>query len=204
MSHIDSFKHEIVGRLGKIAVYHPLQKINGEFICGPDNILIGGGSGEWPAIIIKNPKAAVAEFLSSELSAYDLDDDEVEWPIVKVKEHWLNVIDPHLNLPYNNIIEFCEWTVEDYVRFQKHCCSEGLQNPFDTELHELGFENWLILGVGEFVFYAMPELANEIVSKLIDPYNYFSHITYNNILLIPPNMPVHANEGNYFFAKNKT
>jgi hypothetical protein len=204
VSHIDTFKHEIIGKFGVISVYHPLQDINGDFICGPDNILVGGGSGEWPAIVIRNPTAAVAEFIAIELMGYDSEDSEDEWPIVKYKDEWQEIIAPYLNLPHNKIIEFCEWTVEDYVRFEKLCCSDGLQNPFDAETHELGFENWFILGIGEFIFYSMPELASDIMSKLDNPYKYFQHINYNNIMLIPPNMPVYANGGNAFFPPKKT
>ena len=199
MSHIDSFKHEIIGRFGVISVYHPLQNIDGDFICDSNNILVGGGSGEWPAIVIRNPTAAVAEFIATELMGYDSADSEDQWPIVKCKDEWLKHIAPYQNFPNNKIIEFCEWTVEDYVRFERLCCSDGMQNSFDIEMYESGLENWFILGIGEFIFYAMPELASDIMSKLVNPYSYFQHINYNNIMLIPPNMPVYANRGNAFF-----
>lgn len=201
MSHIDSFKHEIVGNFGRIPVYHPLEEIEGDFICGPGNLLIGGGSGEHPAIVVRNPTAAVAEFLSYELSHYSSEDDVKEYPILKVKAKWLKIIKPHFNLRHNRIIEFCEWHVSTYVNFEEHCRSEGLQNPYDPARHERGFEDWLIVSLGEFIFYAMPQLASEIVSKLHKPYTYFHHITYNNIMVIPPNMPVYSIGGNHFFPK---
>ena len=46
MSHIDSFKHELVGLFGGLPVYHPLEVIDGDFRCDPTQLLLGGGSGE--------------------------------------------------------------------------------------------------------------------------------------------------------------
>ena len=48
MSHIDSFKHEIVGLFGGLPVYHPLEDINGDFKCSTKQLVIGGGSGDQP------------------------------------------------------------------------------------------------------------------------------------------------------------
>ncbi len=45
----------------------------------------------------------------------------------------------------------------------------------------------------------MPDLAIEIISQLEKPYQRFNHMRYNNITLIPPNIPVYANGGNAFF-----
>ena len=195
MSHIDSFKHEIVGMFGPIAVYHPLEDIGGDFTCGPDSIVIGGGSGEWPAIVVKNPNAAVATFLATELQS-----DELK----RVKDEWLEIIRPHYDFAQDKIIEFSRWLVSDYAEFQKICCASVMQNQFDSDSHNRGLEDWLICGIGEFIFYAMPELAPAIMSKLENPYSYFGHIRYNNIMLIPPNMPVYANGGNAFFSPKRT
>lgn len=60
MSHIDSFKHEIVGLFGGLLVYHPLEDIQGDFVCTPKCLLIGGGSGEHPALVIESPLKAVS------------------------------------------------------------------------------------------------------------------------------------------------
>ena len=59
-----------------------------------------------------------------------------------------------------------------------------------------GFWRWLVCSLGEFIYFAMPELAPNIMSKLPDPYATFVHERFNNILIIPPNMPVYANGGN--------
>ena len=71
MSYIDSYKHELVGMFGSLPVYHPLEDIpgssepelSGEFACSTKQIVIGGGGGEWPGLVITNPIGAVIEFL---------------------------------------------------------------------------------------------------------------------------------------------
>ncbi len=50
-----------------ISVYFPLEDIDGDFKCTTKQLLIGGGSGEDPALVIKNPLAATAMFLDEEI-----------------------------------------------------------------------------------------------------------------------------------------
>lgn len=49
----------------------------------------------------------------------------------------------------------------------------------------------------------MPELAKPIMSKLENPYEGIKHVLFNNITLIPPNMPVYANGGNAWKMSRK-
>lgn len=55
MSYIDGFDHEIIGTLGYLPIYHPLEAIEGDggwgaydFNASPQNLVLGGGSGEHP------------------------------------------------------------------------------------------------------------------------------------------------------------
>ncbi len=41
MSHIDSFRHQLVGYLGYLPVYHPLEEIDGDFRCSPRQLVLG-------------------------------------------------------------------------------------------------------------------------------------------------------------------
>jgi hypothetical protein len=187
MSHIDSFKHELVGFLGYLPVYHPLEKIDGDFNCNPSQLLLGGGSGEHPALVIENPTSAVAYFLS------EIIEHETEL------KHWEEIIEPYLNYDFTELLTFYKWDIERVSSFHKMSTSVSLPNPSDGT----NIERWLILGIGEFVFFSMPELAHELISKLDDPYKHFHHMSYNNIMVVPPNFPVYANGGNKFFKKGK-
>ena len=198
MSHIDSFKHELVGLFGGLPVYHPLEDIKGDFTCNEEQLLLGGGSGEHPALVIKDPLAAVAWFLHEELASLDNDDIKPhEYPLKKHVAEWKLVINDHLKWDYKDHLEFCEWSVSDYRSFYERCSSCAMPNQYDDE-SDISFEEWLILGIGEFVFFAMPTLAEEIMKKLKKPYEYFYHMQYNNILAVPKNFPVYAVGGNAF------
>ncbi len=193
MSHIDSFKHEIVGLFGGLPVYHPLEDINGDFKCSTKQLVIGGGSGEHPALVIENPLAAVACFINESLKFLKISD--------AIENQWTYVIEPFLTLSPDRIFKYYEWSIETYSDFAELCKSTALPNPFFEGNYSL--EAWLILGIGEFIFFSMPDLATEIMSQLQNPYQYFYHMQYNNIMLIPPNFSVYANGGNAFTSERR-
>ncbi len=187
MSHIDSFKHELVGMLGYLPVYHPLEEIIGDYKCGPNKLLLGGGSGEHPALVIENLTSAVAYFLDEEiLTNPDLKD-------------WEKIIAPFIDIPLADLITFHDWSIDRYHSFFEMTKSVVLPNPRKEEDTEL----WIILGIGEFIFFSMPQLAKDILNNLENPYKHFHHMSYNNIMIVPPNIPVYANGGNLFFNKKK-
>lgn len=201
MSHIDSFKHEIVGLFGCLPVYHPLQKIDGDFQCDENQLILGGGSGEHPALIVKDLLSAVSWFLDDELDSVDTDDvNHRDYPLKKYVSDWRAVIEEHVKWDLKDNLEFSEWSVETYSQFYKLCLSKSLPNPYNEKLEKF-FESWLIKGFGEFVFFAMPHLVPEIINRLDNPYKYFNHMRYNNIMVIPKNIPVYANGGNAFKFK---
>ncbi len=188
MSHIDSFKHEIIGRFGYLPVYHPLEDIDCDFTCSRRQLVFGGGSGEHPALVLKNPLAAVARFIEAVLKDLEFD----------VHEEWAKIIKPYLTYKIEDIIVYYDWDIDKFHSFAEMCRSKALLNPYYDYEGNVSLETWLILGFGEFVYYAMPDLAIEIMSHLEEPHKRFHHMRYNNILLIPPNCPVYANGGNAF------
>ncbi len=185
MSHIDSFKHELVGYFGSIPVYHPLEDIYGDFESSPNQLIIGGGSGEHPALVIEDLTAAVGLFL------YEMSKEIPEL------EKYEEVLKAYIYVRPEEVISFYEWNAVTYRDFYEMCDSPAMQNPVGDEFLEM----WLIKGIGEFVFHAMPKLAANLLTKLENPHQYFKHIYYNNILLLPPNFPVYSNGGNMFFSK---
>jgi hypothetical protein len=184
MSHIDSFKHELVGHFGHLPVYHPLQDIEGDFISNPDQLVLGGGSGEHPALVFESLPHAVALFLEDEIKTN------------KKIGHWHPVIKPLLNKPIENLLTYYEWNQETHEKFEQFCRSFAMLNEF---MGKTTLEKWLLLGIGEFVFFSLPHMAKTIMEKLENPYQHFYHIKYNNIMIVPPNFPVYANGGNMFF-----
>lgn len=193
MSHIDSFKHSIVGYFLGIPVYLPLEEINGDFQCTPEQLLIGGGSGEHPALVVADPPAAVARFLDEEIDSLNLDRER--------RAAWTAAYESFVEWNHENILRFPGWTVETHHAFYERCIGARAVNPYSTYRHTKSLEAWLVLGFGEFVFFSLPRLAEEIVMNLTDPYECFRHVRYSNVLAVPPNMPVYANGGNTFFPK---
>lgn len=189
MSHIDSFKHEIVGLFGSLPVYHPLEAIEGDFKCMPHQLVLGGGSGEHPALVFEDLTACVALFLGD----------------VSLRNKNLKFLGPvissHLPDSIEELLTFYDWNEHTHQAFYAICTSEGLPNPYQPNYHKMGYEKWLLMGIGEFVFYACPNLCPILMNKLDNPYRYFNSSEYNNIMLIPPNVPVYANGGNLFFKK---
>lgn len=185
MSHIDSFKHELVGYLGYLPVYHPQEEINGDFNCNKSQLVLGGGSGEHPAVVIENPASAVAYFLNEVIEH------------MNELGHWVEKYSPYLNNNLTELLTFYDWDMERLTAFRMMAESDVLPNPsYDDNI-----EKWLILGIGEFVFFSMPSLAKELIDKLENPYQHFRHMRFNNILVVPPNFPVYANGGNKFFKR---
>ncbi|GLB50518.1 hypothetical protein [Neptunitalea lumnitzerae] len=185
MSHIDSFKHELVGYISWVPVYHPLEDIDGDFVCTTKQIVIGGGSGEHPAMVLESPLKAVALFLLK------LAEKEKRFMF------WKDLVAPYLPETFEEVVTFYEWTDVTYADFFKLLSSDGVFNAMGEE-NQL---EHLILGLGEFIFYAMPELAVAVLDKVKQPYKDIFHIYYNSILIVPPNMPVYPNGGNMFFKK---
>ncbi|CAA7627868.1 conserved hypothetical protein [Candidatus Terasakiella magnetica] len=190
MSHIDSFRHAIVGEFIGLPVYLALEDIDGDFRCPIHSLIIGGGSGEHPAIVVSDPCAAVARFLDEELPGLELSR--------KTREAWQASYSSHRQEDDAGILTFFHWTEDSHSEFRIRCESSTLSNSYGIYSTDKTLHQWLILGVGEFIFFAMPGLAADIMKQLEAPYGYFRHIRYNAILLIPPNMPVYANGGNAF------
>lgn len=190
MSHIDSYRHEIVGLFGSLPVYHPLEDILAsetgiaeDFGCTTGQLVMGGGSGEHPGVVLLDPQSAVAQFVY-ESGDFDLSDVQ--------RSHLSDLI----GLPPR--FNFVGWSTEDHHWFYEHCVSCALPNRFDPD-DETSLEDWLHLGFGEFVYYAMPQLSARLVDTFRPQQLDASRIRYSNITAIPPGMPVYANGGNAFF-----
>ncbi|MCG8472064.1 MAG: hypothetical protein MI742_09425 [Desulfobacterales bacterium] len=181
MSYIDSYDHEYIGALGYLPIYRPLEVIEGDkwggynFSATPDNLILGGGSGEHPGLIVHRLDSVVARFL------YDQMTDAEE---AGVSEADLDII---TDLSYSEgVFEFCGWTIRQYANLAQMAAWEGFSTPLsDGE----GVEGWLSRSIGELVYFSLPEMNPE-QNRLAELFNDVSiNATMRNVVCTPPGYP---------------
>jgi len=184
MSFIDGFAHRLVGYFGPIAVYWTLEAIDGpeqEFSCPACTLVLGGGSGAWPGLVVRDADALVARYLW---------DEHADWAGQAGRR---DAVRERLRAPGAGL-DFANWDVEDYVRFHR-VCRTMLVHPYDADLASAGFESWLEAGLGEFILMCMPGLAAGLIEALDGARPEAGIGVHNNILVVPAGMPVDANGG---------
>jgi hypothetical protein len=198
MSFSDTFDNEFVGYLGGIPVYHPLEVVPAlpdddplEFACGPEHLLIGGGSGEHPGIVVKAPGETVICFVRAWLGQTPFLSPEERQALRPAVEAWPDAPDRrrHPRSYWRQVFEFAGWRAADYVAFSTRCASRAFHRPFDPG-QDGSLEQWLAASVGEFILLALPELAEDAVRRLGDLRRHVRGDLYKNILLLPPGYPV--------------
>src|SRR5262249_34108910 len=129
------------------------------FACGPENLVIGEGPGAHPGIVVKAPGEAVVCFVRAwldETAFLSPDERQVLRPAI---EAWPDASDRRQTRgDWRHVFEFAGWGVTDYVEFSTRCASRAFHRPFDPE-KDGSLEQWLAASVGEFILFAMPELA---------------------------------------------
>src|SRR5690606_10060803 len=151
-----------------IPVYHPLEVVPPspdcpeDFGCGPENLVIGGGSGEHPGIVVKAPGETVVCFVRAWLAeATPFLPPEVRQALQPAIAAWPDAdVRPargHVRRgEWRQVFEFAGWRAEDYVGFCARCASRAFHRPFDRG-KDASLEHWLATSVGEFILLAMPE-----------------------------------------------
>jgi hypothetical protein len=162
MSAIDTSRHLRIGMLLGVPIYQLLEENtslghrnpqDGHRI--PDHlslptvpkgaVVIGGGSGEHPAVALYDPLHSVAKYL--------------EWCL----RYESSQIESDLKVACVNMqgdlqtIEYCNWTNQHHVDFRKRCA--GLYAFYQEDL---SFEAWLLVTVGEFLFHVMPSFNPQV------------------------------------------
>jgi hypothetical protein len=196
VSYIDTFDNEFVGYFGGIPVYHPLEVVPVSpddprgFACGPENLVIGGGSGEHPGLVVKDPGETVGCFVRAWLSQHERYSADEPLTLRTAIEAWPDATaDRETSGYWQRVFEFAGWRVADYTAFSQRCASGALPRPFDPD-EDGSLESWLAASVGEFVLLAMPELAEIAIQRLGDLRRHVRGGIYNNLLLVPPGYPV--------------
>lgn len=181
MSYIDTFDHEFVGFFMGLPLYHPTETVRAsqhadEFGCSAGQLVLGGGPGEYPALVVTDPGGAVLHFLHFwlELSPEGRPASDV----------------PSTALPEAPAVERClcfaGWHVRDYANFAERCQSPAIPTPYNPEQHGL-VEEWILGSLGEFIYFAMPELASETLRSLPDICRRVNRPIFYNVTILPPN-----------------
>lgn len=210
MSHIDSCDHELVGYFAGYPVYHVLDtdvdytpdSDNEDFWVGYHQLVIGGGSGELPGLVMVNPDLAVKAYVLG-INEEESRPDERKFSIDKSLQEALE--EELRDADSLNKLVFAGWNTVHHMDFFERCQSKVLRNPYDYAdgYYDVTFEEWLLQGFGEFVYLAMPDLAPETVA-LFKPFEpeYLDN-SLSNILLPIPNATIDANHGLAFSAKRR-
>lgn len=177
MSYIDTFDHELVGFFAGLPLYHPLEAVAGaggdEFGCTPGQLVLGGGGGEHPAVVLRQPPAAVATFLQAALPP--------DAPVLAAEvQQRLDDIPP-----FDECLYFAGWSIADFAAFHDRCRAPTFVTPYNAE-HDGALEAWLLCNLGEFVYFAMPELAPDVPMQLADVCAQVRRPRYFNVQILPP------------------
>jgi hypothetical protein len=182
MTYIDTFDHEFVGFFAGLPLYHPTQSIPArqhadEFGCTSRQLVLGGGPGEHPALVVTDADGAVLHFLHFWLELAP--DGRPESPAVALAKL------PDAP-PADDCLCFAGWHVQTYADFYARCQSPAIPTPYDQRLQGR-VEEWILGSLGEFVFFAMPELAAKTLRGLADLRQRVDRPIFYNVTILPPN-----------------
>lgn len=188
MSHIDSYEHEYLGAFGYLPIYRALKPFGEDtpwgdydFGANPESLILGGGSGEHPGLVIHELASCVAQFLYHQTDSdfnQDMEDEDFEY------------LSKFIYLQNSDILEFCDWPLEKYASFCEMLGSERMVTPFDEDSDIDGLmEDWLIRNMGEFVYYSLPDLNPEQAKLKALFKDIEIRPLYENVVCPPPGYP---------------
>lgn len=129
MSYIDCYDHSVIGEVFGLPLYQAKQDITGEdFQCKKDQFIVGGGGGEFPAIVITDISRCV------EILAVFPDDSEYEFDFEPT--HFM------LNTT------FFHFSIMETVRLYNYLVEDGYVQSEDVHSPEI----WLNVRVAELVY----------------------------------------------------
>jgi len=193
MSYIDTIEHELVGYFNGLPIYHPLETINTEkwgaydFSCSPQNLVIGGGAGEHPALVIHNLENLVIGFLllGFEKIITMKEEGKYHCGFDIPSEELIESLDEMLYENDSECLEFCNWSMKNIKDFVDLAKSPLHSTPLSDEKDS---EEWIKNSIGEFIYYSLPEL-NPLHKNIIDLIGNKNSVGYwmLNVTCPPPN-----------------
>jgi len=166
MSYIDTIRHERLGTLVGLALYHPFERraarrSSYDFGCSPFNLVLGGGSGEHPAIVVHHLHHIVRYYVLLRLEMTRADGKDDGAAVGTLESRILEVdLEPLLEC-----LEFCGWTLEQLANLVRSANDPTLPAPYNPDVHS-SVEHWLAYSFGEFLWYDRPDLAGGEVEAL--------------------------------------
>jgi hypothetical protein len=165
MSYIDCWNHLYIGSLGKdgLPIYMTLEDIDGdEFKATEGSIVLGGGSGEHPALIIENLDFCMASFLDTWVNEYKAHIPQETQDAITIYVEWV-FEDADF---YRDELDFHNWSTDNHYHFVKQLKT---LEPNDVTM---GTENLIIESIGEYLIFT--DYADHIgidLSKVSTIYN---------------------------------
>lgn len=169
MSYVDLFENRHVGTLAGYPLYH-LPKGTGpgepaghpEFSATPNNLVLGGGSGEHPGLVIHDFDQLVRLYLlhAIELSVHSGRPKTAEIEALE------DALVEGLNVRFYKMFEYCGWGIDQWGGLGRAICSPALSTPYDEDTHSSP-EHWLAYSLGEFCIMQMPELMSSLMAKTL-------------------------------------
>lgn len=164
MSEIDQYNHTHVGYFCNLPLYRIYEdtgpKASDEFVAAAGDLILGGGSGEHPAMVITNHDFLVNFWLGSYSNLGDDQDDD---------------------MTPADCFKFYGWRVENYVAFFE--ASKHTMTPYDQDAHG-SLESWMTLSFGELLLFSEEKFRNKY------PVVMETHIPiFNNVLCPPSRFP---------------
>ena len=191
MSYIDTFDHEFVGYFAGLPLYHPTVEVDPgldemDFGCGPNSLVLGGGSGEHRAIVFRRLDVLAANFL--EFSLPDEPDTKFDASFLKRSHKVFCDVRESFHRG-SDVADHAGWRIEDYHAFFERCQSEALVTPLgDPELPSDAF-GWLCCSIGECVYFLFPSLVASLLEKLSPIQAQIDRPWINNVLSVTRGHP---------------
>lgn len=152
MSYIDTIPHIMPGTLAGYSIYAPLctYKIKDqawghpEFQCHPRNLVLGGGSGEHPGLVVHHFDDLVRLYLLEAIEAQLSKNETFSQLEAFLLEGW--------TFDSQRCFEYCGWGAEDFATLVSRSQAEDLAYPY-VKARDASFERWLALSLGSFCFH---------------------------------------------------
>jgi hypothetical protein len=177
MSYIDTSDHSYVGTIFDLP--HPLSTYDDEFNADPSNLVIGGGSGEHPAMVIRSLDICVLYFI------------EFVCSMTEVKEpEYCNTHSERLDEYYMNELDY-SWGMRNVEKF-----SASINKHFESliiggdKIFPYHTENRLLIMLGEFLFYSGRKLLSKELQADIQDFDASNLALFSAVNVPPPGYPV--------------
>ena len=166
MSYIDTIPHEQLGTLAGYPIYHPLAtriaaRGDYDFGCSPANIVLGGGSGEHPGMVVHHLPHLAMHYLLYRLERLSEDNPhDLQNALESLEVRLLDSL-----TPVHECLETCGWQLEQLAELVRRSQEATLPMPYAIAEHS-SVEHWLVYSFGEWLWFDHPALLGSLVQDM--------------------------------------